>query len=99
MPTYKKLTKQEQVYINRRYPNLNSDKVIPLQVTHQIDSTSCEVYAGAFAMFLCLREDPCTQDYSIDSVEMRQHFLNMIKNKEITPFPLKNENVIKILDD
>lgn len=99
MPSYKNLTSEEKLYISRRYPNLNTkDDVIPVQITRQPDMKICGVFAGAVATSLCLKDNPSAQNYSTDPVQMRQHFFDMIKYKEITPFPLKQQDTSEIIE-
>lgn len=95
-PTFEHLTEEEKTYIRRRYPNLDTATIIPRAVTRQLDMKICGVFAGACAMTLCLNQDPSTQDYSVNQLKLRQHFFDMIRFNEITPFPLKSDEIIEI---
>lgn len=85
--TYKSLAKEENNYIHKRFPKLNVSDLIFEKVHKQPDSTSCGIYAAAFATSIVLGGNPCDEKYSNDVERMRHHFMNIIYKKELSPFP------------
>lgn len=83
-PSYDKLPEDEKIFIQRRYPNLPPENIVPKKITRQPDKKICGVFAGACAMSLLLGEEPTAQDYSTNQVTMRKHFFEIIKYQEIT---------------
>jgi len=80
--TYKALVKEEKNYIHKRFPQLNVSDIIFEKVHRQPDSTSCGIYAIAFATTITLGEK-----YLNDVQRMRNHLMSIINRKELLPFP------------
>jgi len=85
--TYDKLSAEEKNYIHLRYPKINQDDIIFEKVQAQPDGTSCGIYAAAFATTIALGGNPCNEKYSKDIKCMRQHFIKIIENDKLMPFP------------
>jgi len=81
--TYKTLVKEEKNYIHKRFPQLNVSDIIFEKVYRQQDSTSCGIYAIAFATTIALGENPCDEKYSNDVQRMRNHLMSIINRKEL----------------
>jgi len=84
--TYDKLVSEEKNYIHRRYPQISTNNIIFEKVQTQSDGT-CGIYAAAFATTIALGGNPCNEKYSNHVEYMRQHFLNIIAENELSPFP------------
>ena len=87
--TYDKLIAEEKNYIHLRYPNISQSDIIFEKVQSQPDSTSCGIYAAAFATTVALGGNPSNQKYSENIKCMRQHFVQIIENNKLMPFPSK----------
>lgn len=85
--TYDKLVHKEKNYIHRRYPQISANDIIFEKVQVQPDGTCCGIYAAAFATTVALGGNPCNEKYSNRVEYMRQHFLNIIIENELSPFP------------
>jgi len=85
--TYDKLSAEEKNYIHLRYPKISQDDIIFEKVQAQPDGTSCGIYAAAFATTIALGGNPCNEKYSKDIKCMRQHFIKIIENNKLMPFP------------
>jgi len=84
--TYDKLVSKEKNYIHRRYPQISANNIIFEKVQAQPDGTCCGIYAAAFATTVALGGNP-NKKYSNRVEYMRQHFLNIIIENELSPFP------------
>ena len=81
----------EKQYIRRRFPNVTENNIVfPHMLVRQPDSSSCGVYAAAFAETLNSGGDPSQVRYSTDARQMRHHFLRIITQKQLSPFPRSN---------
>jgi len=85
--TYDKLVSKEKKYIHLRYPTINQSDIMFEKVHTQPDGTSCGIYAAAFATTIALGGNPCNEKYSKDIKCMRQHFVKIIENNKLMPFP------------
>ena len=85
--TYQKLAEKEKNYIRKRYPRINVNDIIFEKVQSQPDGTCCGIYAAAFATAVALERNPCEDKYSNDVKRMRRHFMNIIENNKLSPFP------------
>ncbi|XP_036150394.1 uncharacterized protein LOC118648181 isoform X2 [Monomorium pharaonis] len=85
--TYERLVAEEKNYIHRRYPKISQNDIIYEKVQTQPDGTSCGIYAAAFATTVALGDSPCNKKYSKDVKCMRQHFIRIIENNKLMPFP------------
>ena len=81
----------ENQYIRKRFPNFTENNIVfPHMLVQQPDSSSCGVYAAAFAETLNAGGDPSQIRYSTNAPQMRQHFLKIITRKQLSPFPRSN---------
>lgn len=85
--TYEKLAAKEKDYIHKRFPKINISDIIFEKVQTQPDNLCCGIYAAAFATDIVLGKNPCEETYSRDVVRMRRHFLTIIENDKLFPFP------------
>lgn len=85
--TYDKLVAKEKNYIQLRYPKISRSDIIFENVQTQSDGTCCGIFAAAFATTVALGGNPCNETYSKDVRCMRQHFMEIIENNKLLPFP------------
>ncbi|XP_067216432.1 uncharacterized protein [Linepithema humile] len=85
--TYDKLAEKEKDYIRKRYPTINVSDITFQKVQSQPDSTSCGIYAAAFATAVVLGKNPCEEKYSNDVQRMRRHLMNIIEKNKLSLFP------------
>jgi hypothetical protein len=85
--TYDKLVADEKYYIQHRYPTISQSDIIYEQVDAQPDAYSCGIYAAAFATTVALGGNPCNERYSINVRSMREHFIKIIEDNKLLPFP------------
>jgi len=81
------LVPKEKNYIRRRYPQINENSIIFEKVQTQPDSICCGIYAAAFATTVALGGNPCNEKYSNDVKYMRKHFLKIVVENKLSPFP------------
>ena len=81
--TYEKLATKEKNYIHKRFPKLNISDIIFEKVQTQPDHLCCEIYAAD----ITLGKNPCEKTYSRDIERMRCHFVAIIENDKLSPFP------------
>lgn len=92
--TYEKLAHKEKEYIRRRYPGIKQNDIIFEKVIKQPNSTCCGIYAAAFATNIALGRNPCQEKYSTDTESMRHHFIKIIEENKLLPFPQEIEKDI-----
>ena len=85
--TYDNLVPKKKNYIYCRYPQISANNIILEKVHAQPDGTSCGIYAAAFATTVALGGNPRYQKYSNRVECMRKHFLKIIIEKNLSPFP------------
>ena len=84
---YENLDPQEKLFISIRYPSLNHSNIIFEKVQQQLDSSSCGIFAAAFAVTKILKKDPSIKSYSQNMKIMRLHFMKIIIENTINEFP------------
>ncbi|XP_071652583.1 uncharacterized protein [Temnothorax longispinosus] len=88
--TYDRLVLKEREYIKRRYPKIRQSDIIFEKVDAQPDGTSCGIYAAAFATTVALGGNPCDEKYSKNVKCMRQHFIKIIEEEDLSLFPTRS---------
>lgn len=85
--TYDKLAAEEKNYIQLRYPKISESDIIFEKVQAQPNGTCCGIYAAAFATTIALGGNPCNKKYSKDVKCMRRHFMKIVEDYKLLPFP------------
>lgn len=78
---------KKKEYIRARFPQIVPTDISFEKVQTQPDGTCCGIYAAAFATDIVLGRNPCKETYSNDIECMRRHFVTIIENYELLPFP------------
>ncbi|XP_076545845.1 uncharacterized protein LOC117609781 [Osmia lignaria lignaria] len=84
---YDKLVEEEKKYIALRFPHIRKNDILFERVQAQPDCYSCGVYAAAYITTIILGGNPCSENYSHDIQRLRCHFVNIIENNRLSPFP------------
>ena len=77
----------EKSYIRRRFNVTEKDVTFEPMLVQQPDSSSCGVYAAAFAETLASRKNPSKVKYSRNVKLMREHFVTIVETKKLSSFP------------